>query len=71
MRKKILSIYINAIADRAYDTAHFAILLHSGTTKIIGCSVTLLVERASSLANNLSAATENPAPHFQRFAIFC
>jgi hypothetical protein len=58
-------------ADRTFDAAHFVILLHYGTTKTIGCSVTLLVERTSFPAKNLSAAIKNLMPHFQHFAGFC
>jgi hypothetical protein len=71
MRSKILSIYANAIADKASGTADHGYLLHFAKMEGISQVSDLLVECTVPKTNNLSAAMKNRTPHFQYFAFFC
>jgi hypothetical protein len=71
MWSKILSICVNTPAGKASDSAHLRHHLHFGKTNRSAHVSALMVECMVPKTNNLSAATKNLAPHFQRFAFFC
>ena len=66
----LLSVYIDAIAGNASDTATFLSNYSHGIARVSQILPLPMVERMSSPEKNLSAAIKNRTLYFQCFAKF-